>query len=67
MREYLTSLPIAQALIDLVRGGRIREGGLTAKMTTENDLAEMAKHLEEWMVRDDASIAMMHGEIIIQK
>ena len=57
----------AQALVDRVRGGRLREGGLKSGRVTENDLEEMAKAWEEWAERDDASLAMLHGEILIQK
>ncbi|KAF4624104.1 hypothetical protein G7Y89_g14070 [Cudoniella acicularis] len=65
-REKIT-LTYAQALIDRVRAGRLREGGIKAGMVTESDLEEMATHWEEWAERKDASIAMMHGEVLIQR
>jgi hypothetical protein len=57
----------AQAMVERVRGGRLREVGLKSGLVTENDLEEMAKAWEEWAGRDDASLAMMHGEILIQR
>jgi hypothetical protein len=45
----------------------LREVGLKSGLVTENDLEEMAKAWEEWAGRDDASLAMMHGEILIQR
>ena len=46
----------------------MREGALKSRIATENDFDEIAKAYEEWTERDDdASIAMMHGEILIQK
>ncbi|KAF2105038.1 S-adenosyl-L-methionine-dependent methyltransferase [Rhizodiscina lignyota] len=57
----------AQAMAERVRGGRLREGGLKSGLTTENDLEEMATDWEKWAQRDDASLAMMQGEVLIQK
>jgi hypothetical protein len=57
----------AQAMVERVRGGRLREVGLKSGLVTENDLEEMSKAWEEWAERDDASLAMMHGEILIQR
>lgn len=51
----------------MVRGGRMRENGLKSGLITENDLEEMAMAWEEWTEKDDASLAMMHGEILIQR
>jgi hypothetical protein len=45
----------------------LREKALKFGLGTENDLEEMAKALEEWAKRDDASLAMLHGEILVQK
>jgi hypothetical protein len=45
----------------------LREKALNLGLTTEDDLEEMAKSWEEWAKRDDASLAMLHGEILIQK
>ncbi|KAK3679600.1 hypothetical protein LTR37_021371 [Vermiconidia calcicola] len=57
----------AQALMDKVRAGRLREGGLKSGLVTRADLDEMARAWEEWAELEDASVAMMHGEIVIQK
>jgi hypothetical protein len=58
---------LAQAVIDRARGGPLRENGLKLVLTTENDVEEMAKDWREWAQRDDASVAMLHGEIVIRK
>jgi hypothetical protein len=56
----------AQALIDQVKGGPLREKGVKLGITAENDLEEMAKDWEKWAGQVDSSVAMLHGEIIIQ-
>jgi hypothetical protein len=53
--------------VGTVRGGRLRDIGVKAGFATEADLEEMAKAWEEWAKRDDSSLAMIHGEILIQK
>lgn len=58
---------LAQGLCDQLRGGSLREKALKFGLGTENDLGEMAKALEEWAKRDDAILAMLHGEILVQK
>lgn len=45
----------------------MRDAALKAGWVTENDMEEMAKAWEEWQERDEATLGMMHGEIIIQK
>ncbi|CZR56785.1 related to delta-24-sterol methyltransferase [Phialocephala subalpina] len=57
----------SQGLCDQLRGGSLREKAVKFGLGTENDLEEMAKALEEWAKRDDASLAMLHGEILVQK
>jgi len=57
----------SQGLCDQLRGGSLREKALKFGLGTKNDLEEMAKAWEEWAKRDDASLAMLHGEILIQK
>ncbi|CAG8971193.1 hypothetical protein HYALB_00010566 [Hymenoscyphus albidus] len=54
-------------IINMCRNGRIREGALKSKRITEDGLDEIIKDYEEWSRREDASIAMMQGEIIIHK
>ena len=58
---------LAQGLCDQLRGGSLREKALKFGLGTESDFEEMAKALEEWAKRDDASLAMLQGEILIQK
>ena len=50
---------LATALSDRVGGGRLREAGLQSGLTTEADLHEMARDWNEWMEKEDASVAMM--------
>ncbi|TVY50829.1 putative methyltransferase C1B3.06c [Lachnellula cervina] len=54
------------ALIERVQGSQLRGLGLKLGLTT-GDLDEIVRHWTEWAERDDASIAMMHGEIIIRR
>ncbi|RDL38344.1 uncharacterized protein BP5553_02684 [Venustampulla echinocandica] len=58
---------LAQGLCDQLRGGSLREKALKFGLGTKNDFEEMAKAWEEWAKRDDASLAMLHGEILVQK
>jgi hypothetical protein len=58
---------LAQGLCDQLRGGSLREKALKFGQGTENDLEEMAKAWEEWAKRDDASLAMLQVEILVQK
>lgn len=57
----------SQGLCDQLRGGSLREKALKFGLGSENDFEEMAKAWEEWAKRDDASLAMLHGEILVQK
>lgn len=45
----------------------MREGGFKSGLVTEDELKEMAEAWEEWAKRDDASLAMINGEILIEK
>ncbi|KAJ6572110.1 S-adenosyl-L-methionine-dependent methyltransferase [Mycena capillaripes] len=56
-----------QAMVDLLRGGRLREVAISALKVTETELEGMATAYEEWLERDDAIVGMIHGEILIQK
>jgi len=58
---------LAQGLCDQLRGGSLRGKALKFGLGTENDFEEMAKAWEEWAKRDDASLAMLHGEVLVQK
>ncbi|CZR66329.1 related to delta-24-sterol methyltransferase [Phialocephala subalpina] len=57
----------AQAMAKLLRGGRIRDGALAKGLATEDELEEMAKAWREWQESGEATLGMLHGEIIIQK
>ena len=63
----MAAFSLAQGLCDQLRGGSSREKALKFGLSTENDLEEMANGWEEWAKRDDASLAMLHGEILVQK
>ena len=58
---------LAQGLCDQLRGGSLREKALKFGLGANNDFEEMAKAWEEWAERDDASLAMLQGEVLIQK
>ncbi|SPQ24501.1 d4c3f64b-4bb2-444a-bb66-fa55ac78a6a6 [Thermothielavioides terrestris] len=57
----------ANAMADQVRSGQVREVAVKSGLVTEADLDEMAEAWEHWAAREDSSVAMMHGEIIIAK
>ena len=63
----ITVFSLAQGLSDQLRKGGLREKALKFGLGTENDLEEMAKAWEEWAKRDDSSLAMLQGEILVQK
>lgn len=63
----ITMFSLAQGLCDQLRQGSLRDKAVKFGLATENDLEEMAKSLEEWANRDDASLAMLNGEILVQK
>ena len=68
MAAMLTDILLeAQALIERVRGGPLREKGLKAGLTTKHDLHEMAEGWERWAAQDNSSLSMLPGEILIQK
>ncbi|KAF3924537.1 Cycloartenol-C-24-methyltransferase [Orbilia brochopaga] len=57
----------AQGLCDQLKGGPLREKALKFGLGAEDEFEEMVKAWEEWAKRDDASLAMLNGEILIQK
>ena len=63
----LTIAISAEAMIQEVRDGMIRKAGLQLKLATETDMEEMAQAWQEWAEAEDSSLALMHGEILIQK
>ena len=60
---------VAQGLCSQLRvnSSRLRETALKFGLGTEDELEGMAKAWEEWAKRDDANLAMLHGEILVQK
>lgn len=58
---------LAKGLCDTLRGGSLREKALKFSLGTEGEMEGMAQAWEEWARRDDACLAMLHGEILIQK
>lgn len=55
-------------MAERIRHGEMRKKGVEIGLITNDDqVEEMASAWQEWAQRDDASLGMMHGEIIIQK
>ena len=54
-------------MIKRIESGIMPDMGLKLELTTEDDLARMATDWGEWASRDDATLSMVHTEIIIQK
>jgi hypothetical protein len=63
----MTVLHIAQGLCVQLRGGSLRDKALKFGLGTETDLDEMAQAWEEWAKNEAASLAMLNGEILIQR
>ena len=45
----------------------MREKALKFGLGTESEFTEMAEAWEEWAKKDDATLAMLQGEILVQK
>lgn len=54
-------------MVDQLRQGQLRSIGLSTKLTTDEDLDEMAAAWEKWAQTEGAILGMMHGEILIRK
>lgn len=50
-----------------VRGGMVGEIAKKTGLASGNDLDEMASAWEYWATREDSSLAMIHGEVVIEK
>ena len=50
-----------------VRGGKVGEIAKKTGLASASDLEEMASAWEVWTTREDSSLAMIHGEIVIEK
>ena len=57
----------ARGLCQQLRKGGMREKALNSGISNENELEEMAQAWEEWAERDDACLAMLQGEMLVQK
>ncbi|KAK7757093.1 hypothetical protein SLS62_000640 [Diatrype stigma] len=58
----------ATAMAERIRNGEMRKKGVELGLITHDDqVEEMATAWEEWAKQDDATLGMLHGEIIIQK
>ncbi|KAL1858096.1 putative secondary metabolism biosynthetic enzyme [Diaporthe australafricana] len=57
----------ARAMIHELQTNRWREAGLKAGIATEQDLDEMAIAWNEWAESDRSTLAMIQGQVIIQK
>jgi hypothetical protein len=58
---------IAKALSGELRAGFLRDKAIKLGLGTEEDVMSMADAWEEWAKVDDGSLAMINGEIVIQK
>jgi len=63
----LTMTVLAQAMVERVQGGRMRDRGIESGLVTEIELEEMVDAWKEWVEKDEATLGMMQGEILIQK
>jgi hypothetical protein len=57
---------LADAMTSRARDGESRRKSLELGLATEQEMDEMADAWEQWGESEDASMGMMHGEIIIQ-
>lgn len=65
--DLVIDIGAAQAMVDQLRQGRLRSIGLSTKLSTEEDLDEMAEAWQKWAEAEGAILGMMHGEILIRK
>jgi hypothetical protein len=61
----LTIVP-AQAMKTQLQSGRLRKMGIDSGLILKSDLEIMGQAWEEWAEKDDASLGMMSGEVLIQ-
>lgn len=62
-----TDVALAKASTERIRHGEMRKKAIELGMIQDEDVEEMASAWEEWAKRDDASVGMLHGEIVIHK
>jgi hypothetical protein len=58
---------VAQGLCAQLRGGGLRDKALKFDLGAEDDFEEMAKAFEEWAKKEDASLAMLQAQILVEK
>lgn len=58
---------LATAMTERIRNGEMRKKAVELGVMTEDEVEGMAAAWQEWAQRDDASLGMMHGEILIHK
>jgi len=63
----MNSFPPAEGLCVPLRGGSLRDRALKFGVEIEDDFEEMAKAWEKWVDIEDASLAMVNGEILVEK
>lgn len=54
-------------MIQRLRDGPMRSRALELGIATEDELDQMVKGWEEWIVTDDATLGLMNGEVIVKK
>lgn len=54
-------------MIERLRAGQMRTRGIELGLTTEEGIEEMVKGWKEWMDRDDATLGIVNGEVIVRK
>lgn len=52
-------------MIERFKSGDIRDRAISNGFATEEEIEGMIKGLERWTICDDASMGLVHGELII--
>lgn len=53
-------------MAERARKGPMRQKAVVMGLATERDMDDMARAWEEWIRTEDATLGMMHGEVLIQ-
>ncbi|KAK3946722.1 S-adenosyl-L-methionine-dependent methyltransferase [Pseudoneurospora amorphoporcata] len=56
-----------EAMIERLRTGWMRKKGIEMGLTTEEGVEEMVSGWREWMSREDATLGIVNGEVIVKK
>lgn len=67
MISFMLTLFSAKAMAAQGRGGGVGEIAKKMGLASGSDLEEVAVAWEGWAEREDSSLAMIHGEIFIEK